>query len=91
MFEHRLPYAVVAALFVGALSGCAHQPPPTAFDPPGFFSGLLHGYLIVVSLVGSIFLDIRIYAFPNSGLLYDLGYFTGLVFCLVHSLAIATQ
>lgn len=66
---------VVAAL---ALASCAHQPPPVkVFDPPGFFSGLAHGFLILFSLIGSLFTDVRVYAFPNSGFWYDVGYFLG--------------
>jgi hypothetical protein len=37
----------------------------------------LHGFLIVFSLIGSIFTDYRIYAFPNSGGWYDFGYAIG--------------
>jgi len=59
------------------ISSCAHQPEPMAYDPPGFFSGLLHGFLILFSLIGSVFTDIRIYAFPNSGGWYDFGYLLG--------------
>lgn len=58
-------------------SGCAHQPSPSASDPPGFWFGLLHGFLIVFSFIGSLFTDARIYAFPNSGRLYDLGFLIG--------------
>lgn len=71
------------AVFLAALGGatllasCATQPPPSTYDPPGFLSGLLHGFLIFFSLVGSIFTDHRIYAFPNSGGWYDFGYFLG--------------
>jgi hypothetical protein len=72
---HRL--LCVLLLVVIALAGCAHQPPPTAYDPPGFFSGLLHGFLIFFSFLGSIVLDIRIYAFPNTGFFYDLGFLIG--------------
>lgn len=57
----------VLLLVAVAIAGCANQPPPTAYDPPGFFSGLIHGFLILFSFIGSIVLDIRIYAFPNSG------------------------
>ena len=66
-------YCVAALL----LASCATQPSPRAYDPPGFFSGLLHGFLILFSLVGSIFAEHRIYAFPNSGGWYDFGYFLG--------------
>jgi hypothetical protein len=60
-----------------ALSACATQPPATGFDPPGFFSGILHGFLILPAFIGSLFLDIRIYAFPNTGVGYDFGYLIG--------------
>jgi len=44
---------------------------------PGFWSGLLHGFLIVFSFIGSLFTDVRIYSFPNSGGWYDFGYVLG--------------
>jgi len=59
------------------LVSCASQPSPTAYAPPGFFMGLLHGFLILFSFIGSIFMDIRMYAFPNSGVMYDFGYLIG--------------
>ncbi|MBI2359040.1 MAG: hypothetical protein HYV04_09080 [Deltaproteobacteria bacterium] len=69
---------VVLFIVVGiATVSCAYQPAPDAFDPPGFFMGLLHGFLIVFSFVGSLFTDVRIYAFPNSGWWYDFGYLIG--------------
>ena len=64
-------------IFVLAISGCAHQPQPSAYDPPGFWFGLLHGFLIFFSFIGSLFTDVRIYAFPNSGGWYDFGYLIG--------------
>jgi len=42
-----------------------------------FFTGLVHGFLMFFSLIASLFTDIRIYAFPNNGFLYDLGYVIG--------------
>jgi len=71
---------VFAFLFTLAavLSSCARQPSPDAFSPPGFWFGLLHGFLIVFSFIGSLFSDsIRIYAFPNGGVWYDFGYLLG--------------
>jgi hypothetical protein len=67
-------------VFVGmvlVIAGCATQPRPETYDPPGFFSGLLHGFLILFSFIGSWFWDVRIYAFPNSGGWYDFGYLIG--------------
>jgi len=39
--------------------------------------GIVQGFCIFFSLIGSIFMDIRIYAFPNSGGFYDFGYVIG--------------
>jgi hypothetical protein len=72
----RLPWIPMLVLLVTA-SACAHQPRPMLPDPPGFFLGLLHGFLMLFSLIGSIFTDVRIYAFPNSGFGYDLGFLIG--------------
>jgi hypothetical protein len=65
---------VLIALVV---SSCATQPRPEAYDPPGFFSGLLHGFLMLFGFVASLFTNVRIYAFPNSGGWYDFGYLIG--------------
>lgn len=77
---HTIRYrcSVLAGLAVlVVLASCATQPAVTAYDPPGFLSGLLHGFLIFFSLVASIFTEHRIYAFPNSGGWYDFGFFLG--------------
>jgi hypothetical protein len=37
----------------------------------------VHGFISLFSLIGSIFWDIRIYAFPNSGGWYDFGFVLG--------------
>jgi hypothetical protein len=60
-----------------AISSCATQPRPEAYDAPGFFYGLLHGFLILFSFIGSLFTEVRVYAFPNSGGWYDFGYLLG--------------
>jgi hypothetical protein len=64
-------------ILVLALASCATQPVPASYDPPGFFLGLLHGFIALFSLIGSIFWDIRVYAFPNSGGWYDFGFVLG--------------
>jgi len=69
---------VLPLLALVALAGCAHQPPPVrVLHPPGFFSGLFHGFMILFSLIASVFTDVRVYAFPNGGFWYDLGFFIG--------------
>jgi hypothetical protein len=73
----RLACVFGAVPLIVFLASCATQPHPVAFDPPGFWLGLWHGFTILFSLIGSIFTDCRIYAFPNSGGWYDFGYVLG--------------
>jgi hypothetical protein len=61
------------------LAGCATQPGPGWPSTPGFFSGLFHGLVSPLALVGGLFLDLRVYAFPNSSWFYDLGFMLGLL------------
>jgi hypothetical protein len=75
--RRRLPLFLAVCAGVLLLESCATQPTPAAFGPPGFFSGLLHGFLILFSFIASLFTDFRIYAFPNSGGWYDFGYLLG--------------
>lgn len=57
----------------------AHQPPHGLYATnPGFFMGLLHGFIAPLALIGSFFIDIRVYTFPNAGLWYDLGFVLGI-------------
>jgi hypothetical protein len=79
----RLLFLVLLFVGIGLLMSCAHQPMPEANDAPGFLLGLWNGFTILFALIGHIFdSSIRIYAFPNSGGWYDLGFFLGaLVFC----------
>jgi len=69
-------FLVIVAMAL-VIASCATQPHTEAFNPPGFFSGLLHGFLIVFSFIGSLFTHIRIYNYPNSGGWYDFGYVIG--------------
>lgn len=70
----RTAVALSALLF---LASCATQPEALASDVPGFLSGLWHGFTILFSLIGSFFTDVRIYAFPNAGVSYDIGFAIG--------------
>ena len=75
--HRRFGLSIVLLAGVLLLQSCATQPVPPVPDPPGFLHGLLHGFLILFSFIGSIFTDVRIYAFPNSGGWYDFGYLLG--------------
>lgn len=77
-----LPHVLflIACAAVLLLHGCATQPQlPSAPQLPGFLHGLLHGFLIVFSFVGSLFTHghVRIYAYPNAGGWYDFGFLLG--------------
>ena len=69
----KFPGSLAAAI---VLAGCATQPPPQ-LHYPGFLAGLLHGFVALASLVASLFFNIRIYAFPNGGFRYDMGFVIG--------------
>ena len=70
---------IFGVFLVVVLASCAYQPDPTAYNPPGFLLGLWHGFIMFFSLIGSIFTDIRVYAFPNSGGWYDFGFVLGAI------------
>jgi hypothetical protein len=69
-----LPASVLILTFVS----CAQQPELVSIAPPGFFTGILHGAFAPITLLGSVFLDVRIYNYPNSGIGYDFGFIFGL-------------
>ncbi|MBM3545702.1 MAG: hypothetical protein FJX54_02015 [Alphaproteobacteria bacterium] len=59
------------------LSACATQPSHQLGQPEGFLWGLLHGFIALFSLIASFFYDVRIYAYPNTGIYYDCGFILG--------------
>lgn len=69
--------AALLVLWILVLSGCATHEVGPVEDPPGFFHGLLHGFLILFSFIGSLFTDYEMYAIPNSGTWYNLGFLIG--------------
>jgi len=60
-------------------AGCATQSMINVVDPPGFWHGLLHGFIIMFSFIAGFFTDYEIYAFPNTGGWYDFGFLFGVM------------
>ena len=69
----RLWLALAAPLL---LSACAYVP-PVATPEPGFLYGLLHGFIALFTMVLSFFTEVEMYAAPNGGPWYDLGFVLG--------------
>lgn len=82
MKANILPTLLVLLLVIIIfISGCATQSVEVVpANPPGFFMGLLHGFILVFSFIASLFTDYRIYAFPNAGGWYDFGFLLGVMF-----------
>lgn len=66
-------------LVLATLASCATQPAPSgAEDVPGFLVALFHGFTAPITLFLGWLWEGRLYAFPNSGWFYDLGFMIGL-------------
>jgi hypothetical protein len=70
----------VAVSLLLVLAACASQPalPVRLGEVPGFFRGLWHGLIAPIAFVGSLFSDVEMYAWPNSGGWYDFGFLLGI-------------
>jgi hypothetical protein len=78
-----LRFLLLIVLFLGS---CATQtaPPTTSHVAlsvvPGFWEGMWHGLISWIMLISEPFDPHRIYAYPNTGKLYDLGWMIGCSF-----------
>jgi hypothetical protein len=72
----RLGFFIVLA--ASLLAACATQPTPSAYEPPGFLLGFVHGFISPFALIAELFTNVRVYAFPNSGGWYDFGFMLGI-------------
>lgn len=74
-FLKWLPMAVVAMI---VLSSCAAGNEKFDLDPAGFWMGLWHGFITLVTFVISLFNDnVTIYEVNNTGWPYNLGFVLG--------------
>jgi hypothetical protein len=67
----------LVVLAIGLLAACATQPTLNAYGPPGFWLGLVHGFISPFALIAQLFVNVRVYAYPNDGGWYDLGFVLG--------------
>lgn len=75
----RLAAALVAALAVAACTA-TQSPSVVQPDAPGLLPGIWHGFLFPFAFAFSLFTDdIAVYAVPNQGMAYNVGYFIGIV------------
>ncbi len=75
--------ALPAALLLLVCAGCAAGTERFASAPAGFWNGLWHGFILIVTFVISLFSDtVRMYEPNNVGALYDLGFLLGAMICL---------
>ncbi|MBD3184001.1 hypothetical protein GF312_17080 [Candidatus Poribacteria bacterium] len=80
-----IKYILVFILCILVLSGCAAKSNPmedTPMDdaekPAGFWLGLWHGMIVLLTLIISIFKSsVGIYEVHNSGLWYNIGFVLG--------------
>jgi hypothetical protein len=71
-----------AVAMLAVLSACVATQPATVMnaDSPGFIQGLWHGFILPVSFVVSLFTEqVSVYAVPNNGPLYNLGFVLGVI------------
>ncbi|NQU88507.1 MAG: hypothetical protein HQ541_22395 [Mariniphaga sp.] len=77
--KNRILLLIVIIVSFLAFVGCATQTTEPVADPPGFLHGLLHGFILLFSFIISLFTDHTIYAFPNTGGWYNLGFLLGVM------------
>jgi len=66
------------------LSACtfAGDSTPWITGTPGFLMGVWHGMVAPYTLIVRFFLEIKMYAIPNSGFGYDIGFLVGILAAL---------
>jgi hypothetical protein len=80
-----LPLVAVvgATLFLSSCAAGANPEAGTGQDPAGFWLGLWHGIIVLVTFVISLFSDnVSVYEVVNNGNWYDFGFVLGLLIAL---------
>jgi hypothetical protein len=81
MQRHKLVLASCVGLAFLFLAACtAGDPRFTMDNPAGFFEGLWHGVISLITLVVSLFSEnVRFYEVDNTGWGYDAGFLLGML------------
>ena len=79
----RIQPLLILVAFVLVFESCTASQPrsfgPTLEPIPGFWKGLWHGFIAPIAFLVSLASDeVRVYAFPNAGRWYDLGFMLGI-------------
>lgn len=76
----KLTTITLLLLITIIFAGCTFIEPYSIsyYDPPGFFSAIWHGLIAPYTLIVRWFKDVEMYAYPNSGWLYDFGFLIGI-------------
>ena len=81
LINNRSRVVLVTVLAAVLVLSCAHAVPveiTTDAEPFGFWRGLLHGFILPFSFIGSLFNDeIVVYAINNNGGWYNFGFVFG--------------
>lgn len=79
-FTKNLKWLPIALLAIFFLSSCAAGNEKFDIDPAGFWMGMWHGAITLVSFVISLFNDsVTIYEVNNTGWPYNLGFVLGII------------
>jgi hypothetical protein len=74
---------IILPMLIGLmlLTACTFAGDSTSFTQgtPGFLMGIWHGIIAPYTLIVRFFLDIQMYAVPNTGLGYDAGFLLGII------------
>jgi hypothetical protein len=79
----RVLFVALAAAVLLVCAGCAPGTERFASSPAGFWAGLWHGLIMIITFIISLFTDnVRMYEPNNVGALYDLGFLLGAIISL---------
>lgn len=79
--NRKLQKIVLLVLIIIVLTGCTFAGDSSALTDgtPGLLMGIWHGIIAPYTLIVRFFLEIKMYAVPNSGLGYDAGFLLGII------------